>query len=201
MLSNTLLLQNRDLSKISWNTREANKANTSEAAFLPLPHQQIQKGPKHFVMNKRGSFSKLAVFKRLLDISSGLSQFASDPVHLVCEEVPHPLCVSFSRFQIQNLLVGSWSEQTVCLCMWALPVFIPWSNIFFAAQLTELLKVASGDAREPNWAHWGLLGVEGVFHGMNNLPVLVLFLAVSFFNYLWSQIKHSCNSRLTFMIS
>lgn len=61
----------------------------------------------------------------------------------VCEEVPHPLCVSFSRLQIQNLLVGSWLEQTVCLCVWALPVFIPWSNIFFAAQLAELLKVAS----------------------------------------------------------
>lgn len=76
-----------------------------------------------------------------------------------------------------------------CLCVWALPVFIPWLNIFFAAQLGELLKVASGGAWEPNWAHERLLAMEEFFRIMNKPLAWVLFLAVSFFNYLWSQIK------------
>lgn len=76
-----------------------------------------------------------------------------------------------------------------CLCVWALPVFIPWLNIFFAAQLGELLKVASGGAWEPNWAHERLLAMEEFFRVMNKPLAWVLFLAVSFFNYLWSQIK------------
>lgn len=76
-----------------------------------------------------------------------------------------------------------------CLCVWALPVFIPWLNIFFAAQLGELLKVASGGAWEPNWAHQRLLAMEEFFRVMNKPLAWVLFLAVSFFNYLWSQIK------------